>query len=58
VDRREGITHEEFINEYELREKPVILRGLAKEWRASREWAVKPLVDDFGETKFRTGNDD
>lgn len=55
VDRREGLTHEEFINEYELKEKPVVLRGLAKEWVASRDWAVKPLVETFGETKFRTG---
>ncbi|MEM7305496.1 MAG: cupin-like domain-containing protein [Planctomycetota bacterium] len=41
VDRRRGLTPEEFWNEYHLPRKPVVLEGLMDDWRAMEEWSIE-----------------
>ena len=35
------LTVEQFIERYEVGYKPVIIRGVTKEWKANTEWQVK-----------------
>ena len=37
----DDLTVEQFIERYEVGYKPVIIRGVTKEWKANTEWQVK-----------------
>lgn len=36
IDRRTGLTHSEFFNEYRNPNKPVIITDISKKWKASK----------------------
>jgi hypothetical protein len=38
VDRRTGLSHEEFINEYVKKSRPVVLTDAAKDWKAMKKF--------------------
>lgn len=43
IDRRHGLTPEEFRREYQRPRRPVILSGLTDDWPALREWSFASL---------------
>jgi hypothetical protein len=56
IDRRSGLTVEEFIQQYEIPGKPVIITDAMKEWPANRNWTLAALLRKYGQVKFRTGS--
>lgn len=51
IERIEGITPARFLSEYLDARRPVILRGLADEWR-SRSWTPEYLKQAFGKVRI------
>jgi hypothetical protein len=58
IDKRENLTLEEFINEYESKNKPVIIRGLLDSWPAKDEWTRRNLCLCFGNRLIKTNGTD
>ncbi|EGC32552.1 hypothetical protein DICPUDRAFT_17195, partial [Dictyostelium purpureum] len=51
IERRSGLTAEEFTNEYLIPNKPVILQDATKDWLA-RNWTRETLAQKCGDTKL------
>lgn len=65
IERRTGLTREEFIEEYEKKQKPVIFTDLAKDWPATKKWTFDYFKSNYGDMKvpvygnsFRDGGKD
>lgn len=58
MDKRENLSLEEFVREYEAVNKPVILRGVMDSWRAMEGWTVNQLLEKYGDTFFKTNGTD
>lgn len=52
VDRREGLTVEEFIEKYEKPGIPVIFTDVIPKWTAAKEWTPERLLAKYGDKKF------
>lgn len=52
------LTAEQFICEYEIPRKPVIIEGLLDDWPAHRKWKPEALLQRFSDTHFKVGTDD
>ncbi|MBJ8018191.1 cupin-like domain-containing protein [Bacillus cereus group sp. N34] len=50
IDRRENLTYEEFIKEYAIPRKPVILSGGINSWPAMSKWKPEYLKAKYGST--------
>ena len=48
VEKRSGLTREEFKNEYLLPKRPVILTDFCEEWPAKEKWTFDFLISEFG----------
>ena len=48
---------EEFIEKYQIPNKPVIIEGLADEWQAMKKWNFAQLYEDYGDIQFEVGED-
>lgn len=48
IERRETISREEFLREYYIPKKPVILTNLAKSWPATTKWTPEYLIKTYG----------
>jgi len=48
IERRSGLTREEFINEYEQHSRPVVFTDLAKDWPATEKWTFDYLQKTYG----------
>ncbi|CAL9115102.1 unnamed protein product [Musa textilis] len=55
IERRRGISVEEFISRYEEPNKPVLLEGCLDEWPAMKRWSRERLVRVCGGVKFAVG---
>ncbi|EKX50118.1 hypothetical protein GUITHDRAFT_103933 [Guillardia theta CCMP2712] len=53
VDRRSGLTAQEFVENYEKRNLPVILTDVIPKWPASESWKCENLLKKYADTKFR-----
>ncbi|CAJ0767392.1 1369_t:CDS:2, partial [Entrophospora sp. SA101] len=53
IDRRSNLTMDEFINEYAIPNKPVIITDIVTNWPAFKKWSLEYLVENFGDVKFR-----
>jgi len=53
IDRRSNLSVEEFITEYEIPSKPVIITDVVPKWSASR-WTREYLIEKYGEVPFKT----
>lgn len=51
-----SISYEEFMKEFEVPNKPVVIRNLAEGWK--EQWSMGKLVEEFGEREFKVGMDD
>ncbi len=49
IDRRTGLTREEFIEQYLKPKKPVVFTDLAKDWPAINKWTFDFLRDNYGQ---------
>lgn len=47
IDRRSGLTVEEFITEYFIPNKPVVLTDVVTEWPAYKNWNKEALNERF-----------
>lgn len=48
VDRRTGLTKEEFLEEYEKKGRPVIFTDLVNDWPAKDKWTFDFLIKTYG----------
>ena len=56
IDRRSGLSLEEFIEEYEKPGKPVVLTDVMHKWSAASAWTKENLLKRHGNATFRTGS--
>ena len=56
IDRRAGISLEDFIEEYEKPGIPVLLTDITEKWKAASAWAKEHLLERHGDAMFRTGS--
>jgi hypothetical protein len=52
------LTTEQFICEYEIPRKPVIIEGLLGDWPAHQKWKPEALLQRLSDTHFKVGTDD
>ncbi|WOL03105.1 hypothetical protein Cni_G11825 [Canna indica] len=55
IERRRGISIEEFIDRYEGHNKPVLLEGCLDSWPAMERWSRERLIRICGDVKFAVG---
>ena len=55
IERRDNLTLESFIDEYERRNRPVIVTDVVKHWPAFKKWNRGYLLENFGEKEFEVG---
>ncbi len=49
IDRRTGLTRDEFIENYLKPKKPVVLTDVAKDWPATQKWTFDFLIENYGQ---------
>jgi hypothetical protein len=54
VDRRERLTMQQFIDEYETPNRPVVITGAIDHWAARSKWLPKQFCDAYGELPVRS----
>ncbi|CAI2370959.1 unnamed protein product [Moneuplotes crassus] len=54
----DDLSVEDFIENYQIPNKPVIIEGCADDWPAMKSWNFKQLYEDFGEVDFEIGEDE
>jgi hypothetical protein len=52
IDRREGLSRESFIEEYERPNRPVIITDVVRAWPAFAKWSDKYLLETSGSYRF------
>jgi hypothetical protein len=52
IDRREGLSRERFVDEYELPNRPVIITDVVREWPAFTKWTDEYLLETCGSYRF------
>ena len=50
--RGADISAEEFISEFVLKSKPVVLRGVASDWALRRRWTKQHFTEKYGDVPF------
>ncbi|KAL9642242.1 hypothetical protein ABK040_007242 [Willaertia magna] len=50
----ERLTFEEFTNNYNKIQKPVIITNLINNWKAFKEWQINNFLDKYGNVEFKT----
>ncbi|KAJ9053880.1 hypothetical protein DSO57_1020050 [Entomophthora muscae] len=53
IDRRSNLSLEDFIEEYEVPNRPVIITDVIENWPAFKTWTEEKLTELYGEVKFR-----
>jgi len=48
VEKRSGVSRDEFIERYAIGSRPVVLTDVARDWPAMRKWSPKYLKEKFG----------
>jgi len=51
VDRRSGLSHEEFLHEYYARNQPVVLEDVCAEWPALTRWTPEYLAETLAKAE-------
>jgi len=55
IERRENLSVEEFIRDFEEPNKPVLLQGVLDSWPALKEWDREYLLQHAGDVEFAAG---
>ncbi|KAJ3061469.1 hypothetical protein HDU98_002637 [Podochytrium sp. JEL0797] len=53
IDRRAGLSMQEFTEQYDKPGKPVILTDVVTKWPAFKKWSMEYLVETVGDVEFR-----
>ena len=58
IDRRSNLSLEEFIEQYEKPNKPVIITDIVTKWSAynNKEWSRENLIRKYGDISYKMGN--
>ncbi len=48
IDKREGLSRKEFLHEYVLKNRPVVLKDGAKGWPALSKWTPEFFREHYG----------
>ncbi|MEM1320333.1 MAG: cupin-like domain-containing protein [Bacteroidota bacterium] len=48
IERRTGLTSEEFVEEYQKKGKPVVFTDLVKDWPAAQKWTFDYMRETYG----------
>ena len=51
IDKREKLTKKEFLHEYVLKNRPVVLKDAAQHWRALSKWTPQFFKESYGDRK-------
>lgn len=51
IDKRENLSKKEFIQEYVLKNRPVVLKDAARDWRALSKWTPEFFREHYGSKK-------
>jgi len=52
IDRRSNLSLEEFMVEYLIPNKPVVITDVVTKWPAFQKWSKENLTEKYGENKF------
>ena len=55
IDRRSGLTQQEFVSEYRNPGKPVIFTDLSKNWPAVDKFTPEYFQENFGDREIEIG---
>ncbi|OFD69124.1 cupin-like domain-containing protein [Bacillus mycoides] len=50
IDKVDSITDKEFLTNYALKSKPVLLTGIIDNWKATKEWSFDYFKEKYGDT--------
>ena len=53
IDRRSNLSLDEFIDQYALPNKPVIITDVVQTWPAYQKWSMKYLLKHYADVEFR-----
>ena len=48
IDKRENLSRKEFLNEYVLKNLPVVLKDACKDWKAIGKWTAEFFKENYG----------
>src|SRR5882724_3579232 len=51
IDRRDKLSRKEFLHEYVLKNRPVVLKDAAKHWKAISKWTPVFFKEQYGDRK-------
>jgi len=51
IDKRENLSKREFLHEYVLKNKPVVLKDAARNWKAIGKWTPQFFKENYGDRK-------
>jgi len=51
IDKRENLSRKEFLNEYVLKNRPVVIKDAAKHWKALSKWSPDFFREKYGSKK-------
>ena len=52
------LSEDEFLRRFEFGSRPVIIQGVADDWKGLRDWRMNRLLERFGDSKFKIGESD
>ncbi|KAJ1477758.1 hypothetical protein T484DRAFT_1820114 [Baffinella frigidus] len=55
IDRRSGLSPEDFVREYEGPNRPVVITDVVTKWPAMQKWTPEYLLELCGDTAFEAG---
>jgi len=55
IDRKAGLSVDDFVKNYFSVKKPVVLVGAAKEWPAYQKWKRSSFLQNYGDVEFTYG---
>jgi hypothetical protein len=58
IDKRSNLSLQEFIDEYESKNKPVIITDAMDNWKAKTSWQLDKFMEKYGDTLFKTNGTD
>jgi histone arginine demethylase JMJD6 len=52
------LSAQEFIDNYEKKNIPVVIRGITKSWKVNEHWTFESIYQTFKDEKFKIAQDD
>ena len=58
LERRKGLSYQEFIHDYAIPRRPVVLEDATKDWPALKKWSPKFFRDNYGSKRVNIDKKD